>query len=212
MRPLLQFLPELRPGWWVVRGVIAAGVGGVALGGSTLAYVVAGCIAVPASVWLGRRHREAVGRWVNLAASAIAALTFAAVAVQWSSRSEAVPSPEVTSYVGVRSATGLDGLVTNIYPYSRDGRPLKDVLLYDQNGNPIVLGGPIDFRALGIAVQYPLAADGQVIQHAYPLRQYRLEKGGSYPPKVRPVRPPIVSVPPSPTPTARTPTATASPR
>jgi hypothetical protein len=32
--------------------------------------------------------------------------------------------------------------IRNVYAYSRDGRLLHDVLLYDQNGSPLDVGGP----------------------------------------------------------------------
>ena len=45
------------------------------------------------------------------------------------------PPPAIPSF-GPPHATAL-GDVVNIYPYAADGTPLKNVLLYDQDGNPI---------------------------------------------------------------------------
>jgi hypothetical protein len=60
-----------------------------------------------------------------------------------------------------------NGAVTNIYPYSRDGKPLTDVLLYDQDGRPLTIGPKIG----DVTTDYPTGADGQPITNAYPLRQ-----------------------------------------
>jgi hypothetical protein len=71
----------------------------------------------------------------------------------------------------------LDGRrVMNIYPYSRDGKLLHDVLLYDDVGRPIQLGlGPDPLRRSTRAVH------GQVIANVYPIRYFA---PGTYPRRV----------------------------
>ena len=57
--------------------------------------------------------------------------------------------------------------ITNLYPYSRAGTLLHDVLLYDQYGNPIRLGlGPDPLAASCVG------ASGQVIPNAFPVRYF----------------------------------------
>ena len=85
-------------------------------------------------------------------------------------------------YVSAASAGYLPG-VTNVYPYSKDGRPLKDVLLYDQNGRPLVP------EKTDIVIDVPNGPDGLPIPNAYPLSE-RQANGD-------PVVPPRVALPPS---------------
>ncbi len=63
---------------------------------------------------------------------------------------------------------GSLGPVTNIYPYTRDGRLLHDVLLFDQNGQPLsVMPGDTD------PTRRVLTGPGGVrIFNSYPLRYY----------------------------------------
>jgi hypothetical protein len=65
-------------------------------------------------------------------------------------------------------ALGSTGLITNIYPYTRDGRLLHDVLLFDQNGQPLsVVPGDTD------PTRRVLTGPGGVrIFNSYPLRYF----------------------------------------
>jgi hypothetical protein len=85
-------------------------------------------------------------------------------------------------YFSSVSAGYYPGL-TNIYPYSRDGKALKDILLYDQNGSPLIAAGSGD-----VVTNVPTGADGLPISNAYPLDQ-RDSNG-------LPVLPPRVALPP----------------
>jgi hypothetical protein len=100
-------------------------------------------------------------------------------------------------YFSAVSAGYYPGL-TNIYPYSKDGKALKDVLLYDQNGRPLT-------AATGdVVTDVPTGADGLPIPNAYPLNQ-RDANG-------LPVLPPRVALPPWQTSApAASPNATPSP-
>ena len=71
---------------------------------------------------------------------------------------------------------------TNIYPYSKDGKPLRDVLLYDQDGRPLVPAKS------GVVTDVPIGADGLPIPNSYPLTQRD--------PNGDPVVPPRVALPP----------------
>lgn len=77
-----------------------------------------------------------------------------------------------------------------------DGQPLKDVLLYDQDGRPIV---PV---TTDVVTDVPNGADGLPIPNAYPLNE--LDPNGD------PVVPPRVALPPWQT-SAPTASATATP-
>ncbi|MGN9840733.1 hypothetical protein ACTMTI_21680 [Nonomuraea sp. H19] len=169
-RGFMAFLPELRPGWWVLRGYLLAMLlltvadsGRLAPQGLVdWALVVA---AVCASVWFGRRRR---GRVLVLLASlanvagALALFIGLVAASSWNtgrSGAIAMSEPEQSVYVSPASAFNE---VYNIKPYAKDGTPLTDVYLYDQDGKPVITnpenyGYSVD-RACGepILNRYPL--------------------------------------------------------
>ncbi|CAN5199265.1 hypothetical protein BH23ACT9_BH23ACT9_00500 [soil metagenome] len=69
-------------------------------------------------------------------------------------------------------------VVTNSYPYDRDGQPLDGVLLYDGVGNPLVLqpypeGYGAPFADYGLQPDFATDATGTLVPNLYPLSQYR---------------------------------------
>ncbi|GAA4925560.1 hypothetical protein HD597_011472 [Nonomuraea thailandensis] len=138
-RGLLAFLPELRPGWWVLRGYVLAMVlvsvtaepALVPMTPPAWALVAAG---IWASVWFGRRSRRRAVVLTAVAANAVAALALFAGMVE--AGDAMTPSPEQEQAVWMQPASS-DG-VYNLRPYARDGKPLNDVYLYDQDGKPFV--------------------------------------------------------------------------
>lgn len=147
-RGLVAFLPELRPGWWVLRGylvvlVLAGGVGGGSaletfpvpgLVGSPVLDLAAVTGAVVASVALGRR--QAAGDLRLLLVLDVVLVPLALVAVPAVGNTAA--DPYDPSY---RYGTPLDldgGRVSDIYAYDRSGALVR-VALYDEHGQP--LGG-----------------------------------------------------------------------
>jgi hypothetical protein len=153
--PVKRTLLELAPLWWVARGyVVVALVAWVVDSGWSASVPVVPrlrspetglllvLLAVTGSVALGLwQRRRSRARTLSLALNLILALAAVPAAgdllERLSNRPYAepyyVPDPAPPT-VGVVS----DGVqVENIYPYSRDGRLLLDVLLYDQFGRPI---------------------------------------------------------------------------
>jgi hypothetical protein len=147
--PVRDFLPELRPGWWVLRGYIGvlaldALVGshvrsGFMLlpnfGSSQLWGLCVIAVAIFVSVQLGRNARTPVFKWVSIAANVAGALT-----IFWMLSYPPVSDVEYVSEGPSFSPvlTHPDGSeISNICAYSSNLRPLKNVLLYDQNGKPI---------------------------------------------------------------------------
>lgn len=148
-------LRELAPIWWVARGYLAVAAAGLLSGvswagsppwvprwGSPEIGVALIALAVLVSVAVGLRSRRASERALRGAlrvANVLLALAAVPVVDHLASASpaarvvtvSAAPSAEL-SYRGAR--------VTNIYPYSRDGRLLHDVLLYDGSGQPLDVG------------------------------------------------------------------------
>lgn len=211
-REFRAFLPELRPAWWVLRAYLVVLVLTAAFSPGYnlrpipnpfskrgLLEIIVAAIAIVLSVRLGRRNRPLAkgGRLLAIAANVAIALLALPVLVSMGT----FPSAMI-SYAGQsveQPLTKPSGLVTNIYAYSKDGKPLSDVLLYDQDGQPLMLNATGDVKT-----DYPIGADGQPITNAYPLRQRHLNG--------EPVAGPRVAFPPWPatSPTA-SPTASTSP-
>ena len=145
------FAPELRPGWWVLRGYLAA----VALafwthsslhqvlpvphvsGSALLGLVVTGA-AVVASVAWGRR-RTGYGRrqrWLAIAVNTVALVVGLAVLDTVSNAGYDVHYVE-TAYPPQDGLHGPYGQVNDIYAYDSEGRPLDGVLLFDEEGHAI---------------------------------------------------------------------------
>ena len=145
-----DFLPELRPAWWVLRAwaplvaLDAVSFGRTSLpvpsfGFPLLGLVVTGA-AIVWSVRLGLRARREPDRGdprVAMVVNGLLALfslgALVAVADQ--------PEPAMAYSYPEPGSTTLaheDGEpITNIHPYSSTGDPLEGVLLYDQDGRPI---------------------------------------------------------------------------
>jgi hypothetical protein len=178
---------ELAPLWWVLRAYLAVGAVAVGLGNdwssrvplvprfgsAELGLVVIG-LAVAASVWLGLYLRRRGSPFPRLAAVANMALLLAAVPV----------AAEVTDTRGhdllvslayapqpqLPSGLVYDGVpVDNVYPYSRDGRLLHDVLLYDGAGRPLEIG--ID-RVLDPNRRVVVTNGNRPLLNVFPIRYY----------------------------------------
>jgi hypothetical protein len=155
---VLEFLPELRPAWWVLRGYLAvqwASVGlSYLLAGSGLGFpipelfgtqvlgLLAVATAVPVSVALGRRGTT--HRGLALLGNAAFALFGLFLLVDLgASRYAAEAYWDQSQYEmsGSSRSVGLraDGReINNLFPFDATGRPLRDVYLVDQDGNPVV--------------------------------------------------------------------------
>jgi hypothetical protein len=209
------FLPELRPAWWVLRAYLLVLFLTAAFNPSYnlhpipnpfssrgLLEIIAAAVAIVVSIRLGRRNRPlAKGRRIlAIGANVMIAL----IAVPVLARMGTFPSFAMVES-GASGFQGQplympNGVVTNIYPYSRDGKPLTEVLLYDQEGRPVTIGP----KVADVTTDYPIGADGQPITNAYPLHQRHFYGD--------PVSAPRVALPPWPaaSPTA-TPTVSPSP-
>jgi hypothetical protein len=199
-RELRALLPELRPGWWVLRAYLVVLVlafmfrDGANLRpipnpftSAGLLQILGTLIAIVISVRLGRRGMPVrrFRRGAVVAANAAIAVVALPVLVSMGTGSIYVYSAADYSsdpYSSAAAAGYYPG-VTNIYPYSRDGKPLKDVLLYDQDGRPLVPSQD------GVVSDIPIGSDGLPIPNDYPLNQRN--------PNGDPIVPPRVALPPS---------------
>jgi hypothetical protein len=193
-RSTLDFLPELRPAWWVLRGYLAVQVVAVAtsllfrgaglsfpvpaLFGSRVLGLLATVAAVAASVALGRR-REAASRRIRvltLAGNAALAV-FAVLMVLELGAGEAsgdLYRPEyVTSYSGPLDGLRSDGKeISNIFPFDADGKPLRDVYLIDQDGDPVVANNHDNPQ---LEPERPLDRNGSEVVDRYPQVQHEVD-------------------------------------
>lgn len=181
--PVREFVPQLRPAWWVLRGYLLVALPALsspnstddfpvpAVGGSNflgLLFVVA---AVVASVWLGKHPGGKWRRRLTVAGNAF--LVMFALGMLSEVDHRMTGGPRFVSSTGVPSQvhrlSSPYGPVTNIYPYASDGTPLKDVLLYDQDGRPLRSEVQLWWAdRCERAVSYPRAADGVGVEHSYP--------------------------------------------
>jgi hypothetical protein len=213
-RELRALLPELRPGWWVLRAYLVMLVlafmfrDGANLRpipdpftSSGLLQILGTLVAIVISVRLGRRAMPVTRfrRGAVVAANVPIAVVALPVLVSMGTGSVYVYSAADYSsdpYSSAAAAGYYPG-VTNIYPYSTDGKPLRDVLLYDQDGRPLVLSQD------GVVSEIPIGSDGLPIPNDYPLSQ-RNPKGDA-------IVPPRVALPPSQSTPTASPTAIPKP-
>jgi uncharacterized membrane protein len=197
-RELRALLPELLPGWWVLRGYLIVLVLAFMFRGDTnlrpipnpfssggLLQILATLVAIFVSVRLGRRGMPVNRVWrgaalaTNVGIALLALPVLVSMGTGWSYADLNANASD--PYLSV--SAGYYPGVTNIYPYSKDGKVLKDVLLYDQDGHPLTPAASGD-----VVTTVPTGADGLPIPNAYPLNQ-RDSNG-------LPVLPPRVALPP----------------
>ena len=193
-----DFLPELRPGWWVLRALIVTYLLVLILAGGLLLGLVLAVVLVPASVAFGRWVAADRGRrWLGITGDVLAALALLVVLT-----TVGTVSGYSSGYDVAPTVTGpehdLDG-VTNLYPYDRDGRPLTGVQLFDQDGNPVQLQADLDPEGNLISRVPRYTTDGRVVGNLYPQEQtvtvYPTDGPTAGSPTVRQVPAPSVSPP-----------------
>ncbi|WP_377644454.1 hypothetical protein [Oryzobacter terrae] len=130
------WLRDLRPVWWVARGVALGGVVAAMLGGGRFLLMVLGA---SLSFWAGRviaarEVRSGPGTFLAVV-NVVAALALVPVAV-WvlDSRTEVVGSAVSDSGVWVNG-----GSVSNLYVYDAAGQRVPGARVFDQFGQPVSL-------------------------------------------------------------------------
>lgn len=200
---LKRTLAELAPIWWVVRAYVVValvawavdtdwsaavpfvptiGIGGPGSAQTGLvALVLAVGLSVAHGLWERRRGGVATPSMAVNVFLALAALPIGGDLL------ERLSNRGYSSTVYVESTVpglAVDGApVENIYPYSRDGRLMLDVLLYDQNGSPLnvrAADGDPTRRVLR-------GANGTELYNAFPIRYFEpgtqnVAKPGAAPP------------------------------
>lgn len=143
-RAITEFVVALRPVWWVLRGLVIAALIALFLNWGLLWWPLAftALAAVVVSVQWGR-GKWAVsgwGRWLRRIASAVvilALLPMSAFAMERASQALTQTTEEPWNQPGLNS----DGeMITNIFAYDCEGKPLTEVRLYRQDGRPLHTG------------------------------------------------------------------------
>ena len=143
-----EFWKSLKPGWWVLRGVAAAGLVFYALMaflGFYLSFPAALVVLVVlslAGIWCSLRFAARSANWRTRGRWA---LTIGGIALVW-----LAAASFFSVYDNVYSMTGSSSegyyeeysWVQDVYPYTEDGELLTDVYLFDQDGAPLNLGDP----------------------------------------------------------------------
>ena len=194
-RELTAFAPELRPAWWVLRGYLVVLVPRLrhidrtrdfpvpTLLGSHLVGGAAVALAIVMSVMLGRRRLPRLATVAVLGLDLVVLLGAVNLVhdAQWrSDRSQVVyvASSAGNPFVDSPLITEAHGPVTNILPFTADGKPLSGVLLFDQDGRPLQTGQQHWFAdGCRRVLTPPRAADGTPVPFSYP-KQYALDPEG----------------------------------
>lgn len=210
-REAVAFAPELRPGWWVVRGYAAVVLLGsltaddsqyglssfpvpTAWGSSVLGALLT-VVAVVVSVRIGRGTDALPATRRRAVVAANLALLVAGAAFAGQVRdlvgTDSYYVQASNPYEGVLN--GPEGPVKNIYPFDSLGRPLRDVQLFDQDGRPLsqLLRESPDGQYAEPTLRFGL--DGEPKPNVFP-RDYRVDtydEAGT--PTTAPVPPPSVS-------------------
>jgi hypothetical protein len=198
------FLVELRPAWWIARGLLVAlGLGlvlGIETGPAVIPLLVAGAVV---SVRSGRRGRTShLARLAGWAVAAVAVVAFLALTSS-GDPVDSVDQDDSTQFFPTESGiVHADGRqITNIYAYDRDGTPIDDVLLYDQDGEPLDAGSDLyDLEGYPLDTNFPVDGAGVEVRNAYPLDQRAVTGDADGRERGVAVRRPSVVVPPEPDP------------
>jgi hypothetical protein len=176
-RAAWAFIQELRPVWWLLRAYFVAVLVWRVLENDWYRYpqnfigwvVLVGLVVGSVALGMWSRTRASGARRTALIGNLLV-IAFI-VAVPQLTDDDILPMPSNTANsVGSETAypssgdggIGMTGIV-NIQPFSKDGKPLKDVLLYDQDGRPI----QTDYAAQGLELR---RCDGTPpISNSYPL-------------------------------------------
>jgi hypothetical protein len=191
---VVEFLPELRPAWWVLRGYLAVQLASVGLSllfahdvtmpvptilGSQIVGLLATGAAVAGSVALGRRGTATRGALRLTVAANLALGLFALVLFGGIGAARITDEPTYDGYVAGDSYPGaLPGLrsdgreISNIFPYDAKGKPFKGVQLYDQDGVPLVATHDDNPE---LESRLPLDAAGNAVANRYPREQYQVD-------------------------------------
>jgi hypothetical protein len=217
-RATLEFLPQLRPAWWIVRAWLAVGIiagvyrargfngssitdvyrnSGLWPGGYRHPYIgiIVLVIAIPISIQLGRRSLRGSARWLVIAGNVFAMVMLWPALAALGSQTYFVDSGRPVQSDGIFN-NGRQ--ISNIYPYDAQGHALDNVRLYDDQGQPLlgVSGDGSGFQVGNTAV-VP-TTEPNAIGNQYPLPYSVTVYGPDGTPTTTVLPRPAIVVPPLP--------------
>jgi HAAS domain-containing protein len=209
VRAVRRLAGELAPIWWLARAYVAVAALALLFDAdwsirhpsvphipTAEVGLVVIALAIVASVWLGLRTRDVSPRLrqLVLVGNLVLVAAIAPVAGHLDD-----PPPLELVYVSI-PADPLPGLlnsgvpVENIYPYTREGRLLQDVLLYDAAGNPITVGSEAVPDPARRVLRTPA---GKPVFNSFPIRYFEPGTARVAHPKAGPaVTTPRIATPP----------------
>ena len=169
---------DLRPAWWVLRGLLAAWTCSLLMG-ANIAGVLLVLPAVALSVWLGRR-RDRLVPWLAglvVVGNGLAAVVLVVFGLNVLSGGAYTGQPypgDAATYAPPPGELLFEGQqVANLYAYDSQGNPLNGVRLFDDQGRPVNVGeqSVVD-PATGEEMPRPVTADtaGTAWRNVFPLR------------------------------------------
>lgn len=163
MAGALRLAEELRPAWWVARGLAPAALVASLSYRSTrgVGWFLAGLIGVVVSVDIGRRRlQRADARLAVSVANVAAALALLLVLVEFVQYGIPVHYETIVEEVPPRHLVHPGGEpITNIYAFDASGAPVTGIFLYDGAGKPIEVRRAAGER-YGIQTDFERAPDG----------------------------------------------------
>lgn len=211
-REVLDFLPSLRPAWWVLRGWVAVRLLEAMttrdddwhhisivpqVGDSAFIGFLALLVAIPASVYAARHtvpdgwRRRAMGAGEGI----LVLFTIGMALTSIGNQGDGGASSSGVSYVRQSQPGLLDNgkPISNLYFYDQSGKQLGTVFVYDQDGEPVTtstFGGPF------VGSDAWLDGNGSAVLNLFPLQllqpQWSDANGGEH---FVTVPPPVVTVP-----------------
>ncbi|RRS02121.1 DUF1700 domain-containing protein [Glycomyces terrestris] len=142
---------SLKPAWWIVRGIAAAGLiawivlrleqnfAWAALERPLLTIAAILALALPLAWYSVRLGNRSEG-WRQSGRTAVALAGIALVGFTAVRAADVIFGEQFSFYDG--SGYSPYAAVNDVYPYTADGELLTGVYLLDQNGNPLYLGDP----------------------------------------------------------------------
>ena len=202
---------ELRPAWWVARGLAPAAFMAMLSYHSTRGggWVLAGLVGVVVSVDIGRRRLHRPDARLAIAAVNVAAsIALLLVLLEFVQFGIPVRYETIVEEVPPRHLVHPGGEpITNIYAFDATGAPVTGIFLFDGAGKPIEVRRAAGER-YGIQTDYERAPDGTPLRNYFPLQQYIQEVDDLGMERLAPRPAPRVVIPPLTTqPTASEPAA-----
>lgn len=227
-----EFLPELRPAWWVARGYLLVAVWpalqnraalpfpDVDLPGRKVTGTILGLLAAALSVKLARRRAQGQLARTSVVVVGLAAAAALVVAVTAGDSNDSLgPYTEelasdmdgdvdVSFMPGSGTVISAEGEpITNLYVYDAEGNLLEGVYIVDQQGRPLATPATFD---PDLQTTVPVDADGNLVVNQYPQLEERIFYSTDGSTELVRVPTPVPDIPDLPTPPETTSTTIVS--